>query len=415
LKVGDNLGNKSCGLPRYLKLLLFAFPLFILIFGYVLLFYHFDKLLPNDYIKKLVVTFYLVDYNIGICSRFILGALSSALKLKITFTLIGNLSRIVFIILLVFISVLAGKVLYATMVEKNAYCAFVVLAFIFCPYAILCYVHWIGFFDIYMYILTIIAFLVLDKKYFRWLVPLLCVLGVFTHYIFFLTFFPIILALQFNNLSECGKSKRSNIVLFTVTAVSGLFSSVYCIFFANRTLHMNESQFYEYIGSKINFNVVDNVVREYWGTYLFNNYHGSNFNGSIGLIKVLFDHKIIDEGTILPPTFFTAACFLLIFSFFWVMCILKASSKFKKFVYAIFALVPLCDILVMVISVDMDRWISTAIITEFFLLFYCLIKKDTTVMEIFSRRYLVFKVAFIIIFALDAYFCYELISGIMFF
>lgn len=317
--------------------------------------------------------YYVVDFSLGFCSRFLIGSIVKLLTDMVTETWLFAFVFTVLILTYLLTAVVLGRLLRKAPVNYKLPLFVLILFFISFPLTIQVYVLFFALMDMYWYVFALLAFIVFKNSYLRWLVPLFCFFGLASHYAFLFTFLPLILAVLFFEAMKPNATK-SDIVLFSSTTISSFIWTVYFYFYANNTVKITYEQFYAYMQSRVDFLIGD----MYFEFYIFGKSDlVDDFDKAIYSISSLFSY-VFDNFSIFDFTYILLPSIPLFIFFIavWAKSI-KLTGDFKsKLSYIVFLVLPLTAVPALFTSSDDDRWIANALIAQFALLFYMIYHKN---------------------------------------
>lgn len=319
-------------------------------------------------VDSITYGFYLADYRLGICSRMLVASLVSLLSgEKVTAGFLSAFTLFSLLTAFILTAVLLGKAIKAAGTQLRP--AVIVLALLFCcaGNGVLMYAYINGMLDVYWYIFAALSVLCIKNKTMRWLVPLFCVLGIANHYAFIFSFLPLVLLLLYRE-SSTGKPLKGGRALVWLSAAVSFAAAVYFIVFANLTITLSPAEFIASIKSKTDLPVWEDYFRGY---FFFTDGQGTQVGGIKGLIEALADTAVesfrlhnalrILAGAV-PPA--------VLFGFVWYQAFGFSSDKREKRQLLLCALLPLCAMPALVISSDFSRWVSSALMSQYAMLFY---------------------------------------------
>ena len=144
-------------------------------------------------IHHMYVIHYLPDFTMGINSRTFVGSLVRILNSHPTEEWLTNFCIVFLIIGMVLTAVVLGRVVKKSKDENRLSVFVFILFFVSGSYTLSLFSRFFGMIDIHMYIIAILSVVFAGNKYLRWLVPVLCVAGVFVNFAFTISYFIIVI------------------------------------------------------------------------------------------------------------------------------------------------------------------------------------------------------------------------------
>lgn len=181
---------------------------------------------------RVTLNFYLLDYSLGFHSRFLIGSIVSLLTRRVTWKFIYWFVVASLLTLSAVLSVWLGKVM-ARVPEEERFGAQTLFAlFLASPSSIThLFPHCdLGRFDLYLTLFAVLICVCAPRRRLCWLVPVLCVLAVLTHHIFFLLFMPYVGIIMLYEIYRSGFSKKY-VAIFVLTVVLSSALTAYFQFF----------------------------------------------------------------------------------------------------------------------------------------------------------------------------------------
>ena len=362
-------------------------------------------------IHHMYVIHYLPDFTMGINSRTFVGSLVRILNSHPTEEWLTNFCIVFLIIGMVLTAVVLGRVVKKSKDENRLSVFVFILFFVSGSYTLSLFSRFFGMIDIHMYIIAILSVVFAGNKYLRWLVPVLCVAGVFVNFAFTISYFIIVL-LAMLYYADKHEKKLCDIIVFVITVVSVLALTFYCVFEANKHMFMTYEEALKLTEWKIGHSFSEEE-REYLSTYLFGVHpeseklYGVVASETTPLQFIYYFAKFLLEnrtgtGGIIPLLIATVPV-VLAFWIIWIMCIRNAEKKGTKFIYLCAILsalfIPVCCL----VSTDYVRWIGAVAMCQFamcFLMFYLRDEAfDKTVRklrELFSKNKIILIVIYLV-------------------
>lgn len=347
-------------------------------------------------VGEFVRPYYIVDFSMGKTSRLLIGSIVSLFTDNPTTEWINRFATVVVFLMIILVSILAGRVIKN--VEKELKPQMLVLALFLVSgcFTFYTFSRALGFFDVYMFIIALISVCFLQNRYLRWLVPALCVAGVYVHQVFLVSYFPFVALVAFY-LVITQKKKAANTTVLFVSAVATVAALLFCVLYGAETMTVSFEEMREIINRKGSFNYSEeafSIIKFYFYnmapdelgvsaeqisqeplTYMLkkmaeyvNVYYAGSHNGLIAIFSLSS----------------------LIFGFFWaiwIKCARNTVSKARKFIYISFLLSTLLAPIICILAADYIRWIQAGVLIQFGLAFFMFYIKD----EPFKKTMIQFK------------------------
>jgi len=267
------------------------------------------------------------------------------------------------------LSLILGILIEKAISTKNYLMAMLPLLIIFTPLAV-----WSRFFshetlDTLMLLLTLIAFFLIRNEKLMWLAPVCACLGVMTNYSYVLLFFPLVFALQYYELIKSGL-KRARLFNLIATMVSSFALEVYMLWVPFHSELVSKYSYTEaiaYLERKAGYRFSKLDV---W--YITSAVFGKHLDGQK---LALFDMSTLSRYDWFNPIFYVTALLIcapiLIFTLtIWRRHVKGEKGFWKRSPYMLFMLAPAIIFPVFLVFGDMDRLVSTVLLTQVLLLAY---------------------------------------------
>jgi hypothetical protein len=328
------------------------------------------SLARNGGIPTNFLTFYLLDYKIGFISRAFIGSFIGLLTQRVTEKWLTGFILLTFLLVYALLALLLGAMLRRVPSEQKSAAVFLVAVFLFANFSVKVFVHNIGLLDIYLYLFVLLAAICLKNKYARWLLPLICLAGVATHYGFVMIFFPLVFVMLCCELSRA-THKASGVALTAASVAATLAGSVYFVIFSNSFIRLDRETVLTYLQSKSGFPVWRFFVE---GILFYNDTNtGIQVSGFSGFLEILRE----TAAESFRPAGFAGSLILLtplflFFFFIWKNAIKYSTGGFEKTVFLFCLALPLPLLPWFVFSTDTPRFLAEIIVVQFSALFYML-------------------------------------------
>lgn len=334
--------------------------------------------------------YYLADFSMGKTSRLLIGSLVNLLTDSPNRKWINCFAGIVLTVVFAFTAILVGRIIKLSDKEIRPVITVFSLFFVSGTFTFWGYSRFFGLLDIYMYVLTVLSLIVVRKRMFKWLVPLLGILGVLINYVYTISYFPVV-ALALLYLIVTQKNKVGNATVLTVSCITVIFLMFYCTFIgknsATVTFDEMKSIMEQKFGEKIEYEKIS-----YYDFYLFGSdpveaEYGADLSElpPVEFIKALLWYLYTQCGYRMTDFLSVILGVLPILGFFWfvwIKCIKLSKKASEKFVYLCFAAAPLFAVICCLLSTDITRWAATGVMTQFGLGYFMFITNDKCFKEV---------------------------------
>lgn len=326
---------------------------------------------------------YLGDYSHGFMPRAFLGEVISWFSDKVSLGLIHTLSSVICILLSIVTSLLGGHVIRKAENKEivTVFVAIMVTSPIFMPV----FSAWLGIMDVYLILLTFVAFIFNENKVLRYLVPLAALLCVAIHHVYlFLYMVPLAIAL----LYDCFKNKKyiRDGILCAVTYTS-------LIAFAFIIIRTRLAEGFSSIGEMVSFMIekADFPLTEEWlYAVVPNEYMTSADYLAQAITPTMSAKNLLGIIVILLPLF-------VLFSYGWIQALRRSEDKSEKFIFFLCLIHPLSTVPAYFFGLNWNRWTSAIITSQCILYLFMLYRKNKNLSAVTEQIAEFFKQHFIII------------------
>lgn len=324
---------------------------------------------------------FLCDFSIGICSRFLVGAVLSIFKDSFTIEWMLTFLRIsTFVIFLGVSHYFAGTITLAEKKHKNTL-SLLTGIYIFFPFSITIFAgDAFGFIDVFCMVILLLTAYFCQNRHLIYLTPLLMVAGVFIHDCFLTAYMSPCLAIIAYYSIKNGGGKLTKAHPFFISAVISVATAVYSVFFSRKTLTMTADEMLSYLAKKGNTTLeavsgyIEDVVM--WvdvRQVAPADEERNGFNNILYMLKFGMEsfgiHNIVGLISVIP----IIALVIIV----WIKAIRNNDTFGGKVPYILFMLTLIPQILSMMMSNDFTRFLSPVVITQVFFLFTTVRAKDT--------------------------------------
>lgn len=336
---------------------------------------------PSDYYIA-----YLFDYKIGYVSRTLIGSFIDLLTNNLTVAWLRTFITTAYVLAFMLVALLLGYLIRNADKDIKRVLIFTVAFFVVAKYAMWVWFIYFGIFDVFWFLFAMLAIVAINNRYAMWFIPLLCFLGLATHYAFAFIFMPSIAAIILYRLIE-NKYEKRDIALTVISFATMAFSSVYFFIFANRTIKLQGDELVNHVFSKLDFEFTD-----FFKTYLvfYFNPEALSLTETLKDLWAAVSSKGLEYYWLV---FWQSIPVLVLLICVWALAIKACSIKSEKFFLLICTALPLAALPAFVFSNDLYRLLSQFIISQFCVIFYLIYKKNESVLialrsiGIFFKKY----------------------------
>ena len=331
---------------------------------------------------------YLCDYNIGFSTRFLVGAVLGLFTDKVSPTLVYTIGGTTIIISFVLQAIIAAAVLKKSLIRKEYAVTLLTMVFLLHSLTSIENIRIKGCLDTFILILFLLWLMFYDSVVSVVSAPAVCVIAMLIHYSYIFTFMPPVLALVFYCIffSESRKKRISAGVFFSLGCILTISLFVYFVFFANDHLRMTSDECYDYLVSRFALTPIEEIhmknifdgnvlFRVYIDCYFFNKDRQLNQLGGVKDELELIRNEVINyvPGAVYLKYAAVFVPLFIVFVILWIACMRKVRGT-KKLPYIVFICMPVVLLPSNLMSSDVWRWVSAAIIAQFSV-FFALYKK----------------------------------------
>ncbi len=332
-----------------------------------------------DIMKSYYAPLYVVNFDCGFSSRLLIGAIFSLFfEDKLSLSAIITVLLVVYFLMCFCLSLFINNRLKKTQYETNI--GTYIALFMLCPVNI-AFLRYFGTTDMFWIFLVIASFLVVDKKYLRWLVPVFCVIGLAIHEVFIAAYLPIIAIAIFYQFLKNPKINNFIFLLFCALII-GVFS-VYFLFIGDNTMKMTSDEMVRFAIERLETNgfeipewymrsiffwEVDDIPK-YTDTFSFRGYLEYNFR-----------YFILNRGGTLKEIFFQSVSNILLsmpFFFVFIKLLKKEKHSAKKLTLICSIFIPVVSTVLLFFSTDTERFSQHYILNILFMILFFIKEKDT--------------------------------------
>lgn len=326
---------------------------------------------------------YLGDYSHGFMPRAFLGEIISWFSDTVSLGMLHTLSSVICILLSIVAALLGGLVIRKAenKVVVTAFVTIMVTSPIFMPL----FSAWLGITDIYLILLTFVAFIFNENRFLRYLVPVIALLCVAIHHVYLLLYMvPIAIAL----LYDCFRNKKyvRDGILCAVTYVS-LIASAFII------IRTRQADGFSSIDEMIAFMIskADFPLSEEWLMSLVpKEYMTSAGYLAQAITPTMSVKNLLGIIVILLPLF-------VLFAYGWAQALRRSEDKAEKFIFFLCLIHPLSTAPAYFLGLNWNRWTSAIITSQCILYLFMLYRKNKTLSDVAEQIAEFFRNHFILV------------------
>ena len=179
-------------------------------------------------VDDITFSYFAVDYSMGFCDKFLVGELYHLLVGKYSITAVSSFVNAFYVGFILMLAFLLEK--FALRFKQNGKATIILLCLFFTgPFSVGIFVKEFGMLDFFWAFLFVLAFIFLNQRFLRFLVPVLAALMVMVHYGAITCYLPaLLLIIIFYSLKSESKSER---LIYTLIFLFALLISVGLVFY----------------------------------------------------------------------------------------------------------------------------------------------------------------------------------------
>lgn len=360
--------------------------IFFVTFG-VLMLVSFEYLINKEiihYIDNYYFPLYVINYDCGFSSRLLIGAIISLIfgDRLISPVFIVNMLMCVYAVVCFFISFFFNNYLKKTKYEYlGIYTVFLAIT----PVAV-AFLRFLGTLDLFWMVFVIASLCLVDKKGWRWLVPVFCVISLCIYELFVTTYLPVMAIAVFYQFVK--KPCKSNFIYIALCAVIVGFASIYFLILGDSTMKMTSDEMVAFARSRLDSQ--GSTFDEFYlrSVFFWELPDVENYHGFAGYIKYNYDIYFAgDASAIKTNIYFFISNILSTVPIFYLFAktLKKAVKPIEKFVYiCCFSPLPFMFINLM-LSTDTDRFAYHFLLATAFLSVFLVKEKDAYFSESYDE------------------------------
>ncbi len=323
--------------------------------------------------------FYVCDYSVGYCSRLFVGAVISLFTDKVSIDLMNRIINVSVVLSLVGQAVIVGLLLRTGLKNRSVPAALFGLLMMTNPLAVVENMSAPGLLDVYLLLLFLVWLAFLKTPLAAFVTPVFCLVGMAIHYEFLFSFLPpmLTLLLYYAFFAEKKRVRVGKWIAFAGGGSVSAASFYYFVFLSKNYLRLTSEEFYQHMLARFSLTVSQRdaltgimgapIYRPYFDFYIFGQYKDYDYFENIGdffeflknwTIKGFDGGMLYKDLCLFLPVFLFAAVV-------WGICAFKEKGL-KKLPYFCFIGQALVLVPELIISTDIWRWVSAALLSQFF-------------------------------------------------
>jgi len=347
---------------KILTLILFNYRIELLL-ALILLFDLFSNF--NKYVPSWNSTQYLLAYQYGFRSRFLLGTIIRFFTPYLSATSLLFIVYISAIFLIILVSVMLGKLIKKADDSYKIALISSIGIFLASPGSISYLFNDANFgqLETFILIFTIIIITIIVKNKYLLFIPIFTFLSIITHQAYMFTYFPLVFGLLlFESYNQNRKVNYVISLIFTtlITITSFLYIQLSPKIVSFKTSLEAENFLLNRTNISLNIFMIEleyfYTVFEHWNLFVFRNLiRNSVFIGFITFVLVLPIVYILFK--------------------IWKNTISNCNDKYMKYILLFLSLAPLCSLPIFVLALDWGRWLAAIFIEQFTFIFFLTYRK----------------------------------------
>lgn len=333
--------------------------------------------------------FYVCDYSVGLCSRLFVGAVIGVFTDRVTIGLMSAIVNCAVCFSLAVQAVIAGLLLRTGLKNRSVPAALMGLLMMTNPLAVVANMSSPGLLDVYLLVLFLLWLALLKTPLIAFVTPVFCLVGMAIHYEFLFSFLPpmLTLLLYYAFFAEKKRVRIGRWIAFAGGGSASVASFYYFVFLSKNYLRLTSEEFYQHMLARFSLTVSQRdaltglmgapLYRPYFDFYIFGQYQNYDYFKNIGdFFEFLKNWTIkgFDAG-MLRKDLVLFLPVLLIAAVIWIRCA-KGEKGIRRLPYVCFIGQALVLVPELIISTDIWRWVSAALLAQFFVFAVVYLDKD---------------------------------------
>ena len=326
---------------------------------------------------------YLSDYSHGFIPRAFIGEIITWFTDTVSLGLLFTLSFIVCVLLILAIALISGYLIRHC--ENKSAVTGIIAIMLGSPIFMPLFASWLGITDIYLILLTFIAFALNENKFLRFGVPVVMLICTAIHHAYlFLYMVPVAIALLYDMFKN--KKHLRDGMLCAVTYIS--LAALGFVMLKTRTAKgfASVDEMTEFMLEKADIP----LTKEWLMSVVPNEY-------TTGADFILEEITTTMSASNLLGIVVIFAPLLILFAYGWFKALRKAENKAEKFTFFLCLVHPLSTVPAYIFGLNWNRWTSAIITSQCLLYLFMLHRKNKYVCEIAEKITAFFKDHFTIV------------------
>lgn len=323
------------------------------------------------YTRDIYNILHIYDYRIGFAPRLFIGSLMSIFTDYKSMEFMNNFFNVVCIASIFLFSFAAGRTIRKSDDRTRSTAIILVMLFLAVPHSRTVFFPELVSLDRFLVVFTLLVLIVLNKRIFKWLVPILVIVSLATYHGYAFTYMPVVAILLIYEVQRNKKSKQSIALCITSFVAMALFSAYFFLYRGISSIGtIDELIMYSLDKTDIRGSVGEFDMKwvlqllvmtpgEFWGLSVQN-----------GVLKHLSNE--VTGMLYLSPL-------LVVFFLIWLNSIKKSEGRLQKLLYLLCMLAPLIRLPMLVLSQNYVRSRISVVVVQFFLVAYFINTKNPVV------------------------------------
>lgn len=308
---------------------------------------------------------YLGDYSHGFMPRALLGEAITWFSDTVSLEILFSLSFTVCVLLCIASALLGGYLIKNC--ENKTAVTVIIAVMLGSPIFMPVFASWLGLMDVYLILLTFIAFVFNENKFLRYTVPVIAIICTAIHHAYlFLYMVPLAIALLYD-LFKNKKYIRDGIVC-GVTYITLIALGLYTVKARNADGFSSTEEMIDFMLLKADFP----LSREWLQSVVPNEYMTGVDYIRDNITSTMSASNLFGIAVIFAPIF-------ILFAYGWIKAIRNSSDKAEKFVLFLCLVHPLSSVPAYIFGLNWNRWTSAIITSQCILYLFMLYRKNESV------------------------------------